>query len=303
MDRLATMEAFARVAETKSFSEAARRLRSSKSLVSRQVADLEGHLGVRLFHRTTRALTLTEEGGAYLAQVTRILAEIEEADQAVSQTRAAPRGRLKVSAPMSFGILHLARAVPLFMAKYPEVELDLNLNDRYVDLVDEGLDLSIRVGRLNESSMVARKLADLRMILCASPAYLAAQGRPQTPEDLKSHRCLCYSTNTLTPEWRLQRRDGTPWPLPIKAHLHANNGDVLRVAALAGSGIAFLPSFIVGADLQAAMLVSILTEYVPEDVGIYAVYPHSRHLSPKVRAFIDFLVEHIGPRPYWDLAG
>jgi DNA-binding transcriptional LysR family regulator len=303
MDRLATMEAFVRVAETKSFSEAARRLRSSKSLVSRQVADLEGHLGVRLFHRTTRALTLTEEGGAYLAQVTRILAEIEEADQAVSQTRAAPRGRLKVSAPMSFGILHLARAVPLFMAKYPEVELDLNLNDRYVDLVDEGLDLSIRVGRLNESSLVARKLADLRMILCASPAYLAAEGRPQTPEDLKSHRCLCYSTNTLTPEWRLQRRDGTPWSLPIKAHLHANNGDVLRVAALAGSGIAFLPNFIVGADLQASTLSSILSEYAPEDVGIYAVYPHSRHLSPKVRVFIDFLVEHIGPRPYWDLMG
>lgn len=303
MDRLATMEAFVRVAETKSFSEAARRLRSSKSLISRQVADLEAHLGVRLFHRTTRSLTLTEEGRAYHTQVTRILAEIEEADLAVSQTRTAPRGRLKVSAPMSFGILHLAPAVPIFMARYPEVELDLNLNDRYVDLVDEGLDLSIRVGRLGESSLVARKLADLRMILCASLAYLDQFGTPETPDDLKDHRCLCYSTNTLVPEWRLQHLDRTPWSLPIKAHLHANNGDVLRVAALAGSGIAFLPNFIVGADLQASSLISLLRGYVPEDAGIYAVYPHSRHLSPKVRAFIDFLIEHFGPRPYWDLVG
>lgn len=303
MDRLGTMEAFVRVAETKSFSEAARRLRSSKSLVSRQVAELEGNLGVRLFHRTTRSLTLTEEGRAYMAQVTRILGEIEEANLSVSATRAAPRGRLRVSAPMSFGILHLAPAIPLFLARYPEVELDLNLNDRYVDLIDEGLDLSIRVGRLAESSLVARKLADTRMVLCASPDYLAANGTPKTPEDLKAHRCLCYSTNSIQPEWRLQHLDGTPWLVPIKAPLHVNNGDVLRTAALAHAGIAFLPNFIVGQDLQVSALISILDGYVPADAGIYAVYPHSRHLSPKVRAFIDFLLGHFGPRPYWDLIG
>nr|WP_298682192.1 LysR family transcriptional regulator [uncultured Dongia sp.] len=303
MDRLSTMEAFAKVAETQSFSEAARRLRSSKSLVSRQVAALESQLGVRLFQRTTRRLTLTEEGRAYHVQMIRILSEIEEANLSVSATRAAPRGRLRVSAPMSFGLLHLAPVVPRFLARYPEVELDLSLNDRYVDLIDEAFDLSIRVGRLAESSLVARRLAPFRMIMCASPSYLEAHGTPLVPEDLKQHQCLCYSSNSLTPEWRLQRTDGTPWPVPIRGHLHADNGDVLRLAALAGTGIAFLPSFIVGGDLQAAKLVSLLADFVPTDSAIFAVYPTSRHLSPKVRAFIDFMLEHIGPRPHWDLLG
>jgi DNA-binding transcriptional LysR family regulator len=303
MDRLATMEAFVKVAETKSFSEAARRLRSSKSLVSRQISDLEAHLGVRLLQRTTRSLTLTEEGRAYHDQVTRILGEIDEANAAVSQSTVAPRGRLRVSAPMSFGILHVAPAVGRFLARFPEVELDLSLNDRYVDLIDEGFDLSIRVGRLAESSLVARKLAPFRMILCASPGYLERHGTPKSPEELKQHNCLCYSTNSLTPEWRLQKLDGSPWTVQIAGHLHANNGDVLRTAALDGVGITYLPSFIVGSDLQNAGLVAILSEYVPTDAAIYAVYPHSRHLSPKVRAFIDFMLEHFGPRPRWDLVG
>ena len=301
MDRLATMEAFVKVAETKSFSEAARRLRSSKSLVSRQISALEADLGVRLLQRTTRSLTLTEEGRAYHAEVTRILADIEVANAAVTQSKVAPRGRLRVSAPMSFGILHLAPILPRFLARFPEVELDLSLNDRYVDLIDEGFDLSIRVGRLAESSLVARRVAPFRMILCASPDYLGRHGTPKAPEALKQHQCLCYSTNSLTPEWRLQKPDGSPWPVQIAGHLHANNGDVLRVAAIEGAGIAYLPSFIVGADLQAATLVSLMPEFVPQDAAIYAVYPNSRHLSPKVRAFIDFMLEVFGPRPRWDL--
>ncbi|WP_374309718.1 LysR family transcriptional regulator [Dongia sp.] len=301
MDRLATMEAFVKVAETKSFSEAARRLRSSKSLVSRQISALEAELGVRLLQRTTRSLTLTEEGRTYHAEVTRILADIELANAAVTQSKVAPRGRLRVSAPMSFGILHLAPILPRFLARFPEVELDLSLNDRYVDLIDEGFDLSIRVGRLAESSLVARRLAPFRMILCASPDYLSRHGTPKVPEELKQHQCLCYSTNSLTPEWRLQKPDGSPWPVQIAGHLHANNGDVLRVAAIEGAGIAYLPSFIVGADLQAATLVSLMPDFVPQDAAIYAVYPNSRHLSPKVRAFIDFMLELFGPRPRWDL--
>lgn len=301
MDRLATMEAFVKVAETKSFSEAARRLRSSKSLVSRQISALEAELGVRLLQRTTRSLTLTEEGRSYHAEVTRILADIEVANAAVTQSKVAPRGRLRVSAPMSFGILHLAPILPRFLARFPEVELDLSLNDRYVDLIDEGFDLSIRVGRLAESSLVARRLAPFRMILCASPDYLSRHGTPKAPEELKQHQCLCYSTNSLTPEWRLQKPDGSPWPVQIAGHLHANNGDVLRVAAIEGAGIAYLPSFIVGADLQAATLVSLMPDFVPQDAAIYAVYPNSRHLSPKVRAFIDFMLETFGPRPRWDL--
>jgi DNA-binding transcriptional LysR family regulator len=301
MDRLANMEAFVRVAETKSFSEAARRLRSSKSLISRQVAALEAELGVRLFHRTTRSLSLTEEGRGYHAQVTRILNEIAEANLSVSQSQAAPRGRLRVSAPMSFGVLHLAPAIRDFLTRYPEVELDLSLNDRYVDVVDEGFDLAIRIGRLTDSSLVARKLARHRMILCASPAYLQQHGAPKDPNDLKRHQCLCYSTNSLAPEWTFATKDGKPWPVAIAGRLHANNGDVLRTASLQGLGITYLPSFIVGADVQASTLVSLLSEFVPTDTAIHAVYPHTRHLSPKVRAFIDFLAERYGPRPHWDL--
>lgn len=301
MDRLANMEAFVRVAETKSFSEAARRLRSSKSLISRQVAALEEELGVRLFHRTTRSLSLTDEGRGYHTQVTRILSEIEEANMSVSQSQAAPRGRLRVSAPMSFGILHLAPAIRDFLTRYPEVELDLSLNDRYVDVVDEGFDLAIRIGRLTDSSLVARKLARHRMILCASPDYLKQHNAPKDPDDLKRHQCLCYSTNSLAPEWLFVTKDGKPWPVAIAGRLHANNGDVLRTAALQGLGIIYLPSFIVGADVQASALVSLLPEFVPTDSAIHAVYPHTRHLSPKVRAFIDFLAERYGPRPHWDL--
>jgi DNA-binding transcriptional LysR family regulator len=301
MDRLANMEAFVRVAETKSFSEAARRLRSSKSLVSRQVAALEAELGVRLFHRTTRSLSLTDEGRSYHAQVTRILGEIEEANLSVSSSRAAPRGRLRVSAPMSFGILHLGPAMRDFLVRFPDVELDLSLNDRYVDVVDEGFDLAIRVGRLADSSLIARRLAGHRMIVCASPDYLNRHAEPNDPDDLKRHQCLCYSTNALTPEWHFVAKDGAPWRVPIQGPLHANNGDVLRSAALQGLGVAYLPSFIVGADIQGSALVSLLPDYVPTDTAIYAVYPHSRHLSPKVRAFIDFLAERYGSTPHWDL--
>ena len=301
MDRLSNMEAFVRVAETKSFSEAARRLRNSKSLISRQVAALEAELGVRLFHRTTRSLSLTEEGRGYHAQVTRILNDIAEANLSVSQSQAAPRGRLRVSAPMSFGILHLAPAIRDFLTRYPEVELDLSLNDRFVDVVDEGFDLAIRIGRLPDSSLVARRLARHRMILCASSDYLKQHGALKDPDDLKQHQCLCYSTNSLAPEWLFATKDGKPWPVAIAGPLHANNGDVLRRAALQGLGITYLPSFIVGADVQASTLVSLLPEFVPTDTAIHAVYPHTRHLSPKVRAFIDFLAERYGPRPHWDL--
>ncbi len=301
MDRLSNMEAFVRVAEAKSFSEAARRLRSSKSLVSRQVAALEAELGARLFHRTTRSLSLTEEGRGYHAQVSRILKDIEEANISVAHAQAAPRGRLRVSAPMSFGILHLGPAIRDFLARFPEVELDLSLNDRYVDLVDEGFDTAIRIGRLSDSSLVARRLAPLRMVLCASPEYLKAHAAPRDPDDLKRHQCLCYSTNSLTPEWQFVTREGRPWPVAINGRLHANNGDALRCAALQGLGIVYLPSFIVGPDIQAAALVSLLPEYVPTDGGIYAIYPPARHLSPKVRAFVDFLAERFGSRPHWDL--
>ena len=301
MDRLGTMEAFVAVVETGSFSAAAQRLRSSKSLVSRQVAALEAELGARLFQRTTRSLTLTEEGRGYHAQVVRILGDIAEANAAVTNLQAAPRGKLRISAPMSFGYLHLAPAVPDFLARFPEVEIDLIMNDRYVDLIDEGVDLAVRLGRLSDSSLIARKLAPIRRAVCGTPDYFKAHGMPRTPEDLKQHRCLCYSNLAVADEWRFVRADGSPWPVEVSGRLRADNGDALREAALKGLGLVYLPTFITGRDLQAATMVSVLTEYVPQDGGLHAVYPHARHLSPKVRAFIDFLAERFGGQPYWDL--
>jgi DNA-binding transcriptional LysR family regulator len=300
MDRLAAMEAFVRVAECGSFSQAARRLHASKSVVSRQVGALEAELGARLIHRTTRALTLTEAGRSYFERASRILADIEEANASVGQLQAAPRGRLRVNAPMSFGFLHLAPAAPAFLARYPDVELEMIMNDRFVDLVEEGFDVAVRIGKLDDSSLVARRLAPARRAVCGAPAYLAAHGTPASPDDLRAHQCLCYSNLSPSQDWRFVSPDGRPWSVEVKGRLHANNGDALRAAALQGFGLVNLPTFIVGRDLQAGDLVAVLDPFIPQDSAVHAVYPHARHLSPKVRAFVDFLAERCGPQPYWD---
>lgn len=301
MDRFAEVEAFVRVAEVESFSGAARKLGASKSAVSRLVSALEARLGARLFHRTTRALTLTEAGRGYLDRARSILADLDEADHCVGELQAAPRGRLRVNAPMSFGFLHLAPAIPDFLALYPEVQIDLSMNDRFVDLVEEGFDVAVRIGALASSSLIARKLAPVRRVVCASPAYLAQRGTPQTPDDLKAHDCLPNSNIARLHEWRFVGGEGRAWPVEVNGRLSANNGDALRIAALKGLGLAFLPSFIVGADLQSGALTSVLDRFVAQDMTLNAVYPHARHLSPKVRAFVDFLGRRFGPRPYWDL--
>jgi len=302
MDRLAAIEAFVTVAECGSFSQAAERLHASKSVISRQVGALEAELGARLLHRTTRALTLTEAGRSYLERATRILADLAEANASVGQLQAAPRGRLRVNAPVSFGFLHLAPALPDFLARYPDVAVELTMNDRFVDLVDEGFDVAVRIGKLEDSSLVARKLAPMRRIVGAAPAYLAQRGTPASPDDLTAHECLCYTNLGPSQEWRFVRPDGRAWPVEVRGRLHANNGDALRAAALRGFGIAVLPSFLVGRDVQSGALVSVLEDYMPQDSALYAVYPHARHLSPKVRAFVDFLAERFGPDPYWDRA-
>jgi|APMI01.1.fsa_nt_gi DNA-binding transcriptional LysR family regulator len=300
MDRLAAIEAFVKVAEAHSFSEAATRLNVSKSVVSRHVAALEAELGARLFHRTTRSLTLTEAGQGYFDRAQRILADLDEANAAVRQLQAAPRGRLRVNAPMSFGFLHLAPALPDFLARYPELSVDVAMNDRFVDLVDEGFDVAVRIGEMQDSSLIARKLAPIRRVVCASPDYFAARGTPATPDDLAAHECLCNSNIAHGQEWRFVTGDGKPWPVAVKGRLAVNNGDALRVAALQGLGVVNVPTFIVGRDLQAGTLTTTLDAYVPQTLTLNAVWPHARHLSPKVRAFVDFLSERFGPRPYWD---
>jgi DNA-binding transcriptional LysR family regulator len=302
MDRLAALEAFVTVAETQSFSKAAAKLKASKSAVSRHVGALEAELGARLFQRTTRSLALTEPGRDYLARVTRILAELAEADDAVSALQAAPRGRLRVNAPMSFGFLHLAPALPDFLARYPDVELDVVMNDRFVDLVEEGFDVAVRIAALQDSSLIARLVAPIRLVVCASPDYLARRGAPARPDDLADHECLLNSNIPSAHEWRFRKADGKPCVVTVSGKVSISNGDALRVAALRGLGLTILPTFIVGDDLKTGALVSLLEDYMPQPLGLHAVYPHARHLSPKVRAFIDFLSERFGPRPYWEPA-
>ncbi|MBP2299318.1 LysR family transcriptional regulator [Azospirillum picis] len=301
MDRLDDMLAFIKVVDTKSFTAAADRLNLSKSVVSRRIGELENRLGARLLNRTTRKLSLTEVGQAYYERCTRILADLEEAEQAVADLHAAPRGRLRLNAPVSFGILHLAPAVAEFLERYPAIEIDMDLNDRYVDLIDEGYDMAIRIGRLRDSSLIARRLAPARMALCASPAYLKAHGIPQTPEDLTQHRCLIY-TNVPSPDLWQFTVDGELRNIRVSGPVRVNNGDLLREAAVAGLGFVILPTFLCGEALSRGELVSVLHHAVRSDLSVNAVYPQNRHLSPKVRVFVDFLVQRFGTRPYWDCA-
>ncbi len=300
MDRLSAIEAFIRVAETGSFSAAAVKLRSSKSAVSRLIGALETELGARLFHRTTRSLTLTEVGRGYLERTTRIVADLDEANRAVTRLQAAPRGLLRVAAPMSFGFLHLAGALPDFLALYPEVSVDVAMSDRFVDLVEEGFDVAVRIGEMQDTSLIARKLAPVRIAICASPDYLAAHGVPQKPADLAHHECIANSNLASSREWRFVDERGKKTSVSVRGRMNINNGDALRVAALKGLGIIALPTFIVGSDIHSGALVSLLEKYVPQNATINAVYPHARHLSPKVRAFVDFLAQRFGPHPYWD---
>ncbi len=299
MDRLTGMAVFAKVAEAKSFTAAAQSLGLSKSAVSKQVARLEDRLGARLINRTTRRLSLTAAGDAFYERCARVLAEAEEAELAVTRLQAEPRGVLKVNAPMSFGVLHLASAIPDFLGRYPELQVDLTLNDRFVDLVEEGFDVAVRIAQLTDSALIARRLAPSRRVVCASPEYLAKNGAPETPQDLLGHNCLLYAYTAPGDEWRY--RDGrSERSLKVAGNLKANNGEVLRAAAVAGYGITILPTFMVGDDLRAGRLRRVLPQLDDDTASVYAVYPHARHLATKVRVFVDFLAARFGARPYWD---
>ncbi|MBF0169154.1 MAG: LysR family transcriptional regulator [Alphaproteobacteria bacterium] len=299
MDRLACLRSFLRIAETRSFSEAARHLRLSKSLISRQISALEAELGVVLISRTTRRLSLTEAGLSYAERCSRVLADLDDADLAVSRLQVVPRGRLKVTAPMSFGTLHLSPALSSFIERYPEIEIDLALNDRYVDLIEEGFDLALRIGRLEDSSLIAKRLCPIRRVVCASPSYLESHGIPQIPADLLAHHCLSHSE--LGPsQWRFCGLKGTTVTIDVKGPVRVNNGEAMRHLALAGVGLVYLPSFFVGPDIRKGRLTPVLEAHSPQDAALFALYPHTRHLSPKVRAFVDFLAETFTAPPYWD---
>lgn len=298
--RLAAMAVFTGVVEAESFSAAARDLGISKSAVSKQVSRLEDELGVRLLNRTTRRLSLTEAGAAYLEGCRRALAEAEAAEAAVTHLAAAPRGVLRVNAGMSFGIRHVGPALPDFMTRYPELSVELDLNDRFVDLVDEGYDLAVRIARLEESSLIARRLAPSRRVLCAAPSYLERRGAPVGLDDLRNHDCLLYAYQTSGDHWRFWGPGGER-QVRVRGRLRVNNGDALAQAAIGGLGIALLPSFICGEDLRAGRLVQLLPEWNERsDAAVFAVFAASRNLSLKVRVFVDFLAGRFGERPYWD---
>jgi len=299
MDKLDAMNAFAKVVASGSYAEAARRLGLTRSAVSKAVMELEQLLGARLLDRTTRRLSPTEAGRAYFERCADILAAIEETELQVSRLHEEPRGVLRVNVPMSFGTLYLGDAIADFMATYPDLKVELMLNDRVIDPLEEGVDVTVRIGALPDSSLIARKLAPARRVLAASADYLARYGEPRTPDDLTRHRCLNYGHSTTMQRWRLTR-DGETIVVPITSCLCSNNGDVLRAAALKGNGITRLPTFILGADIKARRLREVLPGYAPTSLGIYALYAPNRYLAAKTRVLIDFLVERFGNDPPWD---
>jgi len=295
VDKLISMKVFEKVAKHNSFSAAA----LSKAMVSKHIASLENSLDVLLFNRTTRRLSLTESGAAYLERVKNILADIEETELAVSTLSSEPRGTLKLTAPTSFGAFHLARAIGGYNQIFPQVQIEMFLTERLHDLAEDGLDLAIHVGHLEDSSLIAKRLASTRMVVCGSPAYLEKYGPPKTPEDLVDHKCLIFSPRTPTNEWSF-KKDNKQFNVRVSGDIRSNIGDALRVASMQDSGLIQLPTYMTGLDIKAGRLQVVLEDYEPPESPINALYLHRKHLSAKVRTFVDYLYEILHPVPYWD---
>lgn len=301
LDRVTGMQIFVRVAALGSLSAAARSLGISQTMATKHVGAIEERLGIKLLHRTTRRLTLTEAGRRYLESAERILAEVEEAEAAASAERIEVRGTLRVNAPLSFGFREVAPRMAEFTQLHPAVTVDLGLNDRFVDLIEEGWDVAVRIGRLQDSTMIARRIAPCHVVLCASPGYLAEKGTPRTVAELKHHNCLGYTlSRALGPdEWAFGAEGRVK--APIQGNMRVNNGDALLAAAMAGQGIIYEPTFIVGDALRSGQLVALNLDHPPLELpGIFAVYLSNRHPPAKVRAFVDFLAQKFGSTPPWD---
>lgn len=290
MDKLTALAAFTRVVEQGSFARAAQRLGLSTSAVSRHVAELESHLGARLLNRTTRRLSLTDTGRAFHDRAVQLLADLEEAEAAVAAHAVAPRGTLRLTCPITFGERHLAPAIAGFSAEHPQLRFDVDLSDRAVDLVEEGYDLAVRIGAVGSPALIARPIGRTQLVCCASPAYVSRYGAPATPEDLAGHRCLSYAYLAQRDLWRFTDAAGHEKAVRVGGPLVANNGRFVAAIAAEGLGIALEPDFIVGDDLRAGRLVRLLPAFTPASSPIHAVYPSRRHLSTKVRSFVDHLV-------------
>lgn len=297
MDKTQEMASFVAVVEAGSFVAAAEALGLSKAAVSRHVGDLERRLGARLLHRTTRRLSLTDDGQRFHARARDLLAAIDEAESEIASRSGEPAGRLRINAPLTFGVMHLAQLWGRFAARHPKVSLEIDLSDRVVDLVEEGYDLAVRITNLPNSQLVSRTLASSRMVLCASPAYLARHGAPAQPADLSTHQVISYSYWSTRDEWSFTGPEGE---VRVRTHprIHANNGDTCRAAALDGQGIILQPDFLVGEDLRRGTLVELLPDHASLTIGIHAVYPSRKYLPIKTRRMVDFLAEAFAS-PSW----
>ena len=301
MDRFAAMQVFSQVVESGSFARAADRLNLSTSATSRHVAELESHLRTRLLNRTTRRVSLTDSGRAFYERCVQLLGDLEEAEQEAARAAVVPRGTMKLTTSVAFGVRHLAPAIAAFLARHREVRFDVSLSDRMVDLVEEGFDLGIRIGGPGSENLVARKLGETRLVPCASPEYLESRGAPQSPDELARHNCFTYEHVTPRNLWRFRDAAGHEQAVRVSGNLHSNNGDLLAEVAARGTGIVFEPAFIVGPEVRAGRLVPLLQDFEPAPVPIYAVYPSRKHLSAKVRLFVDFLVDSFAGTAGWTL--
>lgn len=291
MDRFLEMQTFCAVADAGSFVRASEVLGVSKAAVSRYVADLEARVGVRLLHRTTRRLSLTEEGAVFNARCRELLSDVEAAEAEITSHSGTPRGLLRINVPVTFGVRHLAPLWAKFHDTYPEVRLDVTLADRIVDLVDEGYDLAIRIATLPSSSLISKRLAGTRMVLCATPQYLAIHGEPTHPSELVDHMIIAYRYWSSGDTWQFDGPDG-PVNVTVKPWIRTNNGDTCLAVGLSHQGLMLQPSFLVGDDLHAGRLVQVLPEFRSIELGIYAVYPTRKHVALKVRALVEFLEQH-----------
>ena len=300
MDKFEEMSTFVRVVDSGSLSAAAQRMDIAKSAVSRRLADLESRLGVQLLNRTTRRINLTESGRQFYQRCQSILAELEDSEQQLADVHTELSGTIRIAAPLSFGIQHLSPVLDDFLKDHPELNLDLNLNDHMTNLMDEAVDLGIRIGTLQDSSLVARRIAPSRLVLCASHEYLAQYGEPQHPKDLSQHKGLSYSNLPDSQLWKFTQADGIPVSVQVPSRIRANNGDVLLQAAIDGLGILASTTFIAYKAIRSGQLKPILCDYKIKDVAVYAIYPAQRHLPRRVRVLIDYLAERFGDNPYWE---
>ncbi|MEW6640138.1 MAG: LysR family transcriptional regulator [Pseudomonadota bacterium] len=299
LDRIADIIAFVRTADARSFTLAAEHLGLSRSAIGKRIARLEERLGLRLLHRTTRSVVLSDEGRVFYERCIRILADLDETETTMATRTQTPRGRLHLNLPVSFGRLHVLPVLHRYMRRWPELAVTIGFVDRYVSLIDEGVDLAIRIGGADDSGLMARSLAPHRLVTCATPDYLDAHGIPRTIAELAHHSCLTFTHAGRASEWRFMI-DGTLRTVPVDGRFSASNAEALRDAVLAGHGIGQLATFLAGDDIRAGRLVALLDQHATVGEPVRAVYPSRQHLAPKVRQFIDLLVESWSPEPPWD---